>query len=72
MPYKYIVEMVMDWWSFSHAKGNLYEIFSWYDEHKAYMKLSNKTRKTVEDILEKIKTKLDEETLERGENVPGM
>ena len=60
MPYIYIVAMICDWWSFSHAKGNLYEIFGWYDEHKDYMKLSDKTRKSVEDILTKIKAKLDE------------
>ena len=60
MPHLYIIEMVCDWWAFSWAKGNLYEIFNWYDEHKDYMKLSDKTRKTVDDILAKIKTKLDE------------
>lgn len=60
MPHNYIIEMICDWWAFSWAKGNLYEIFSWYDAHKDYMKLSDKTRKTVEDILEKIKSKLDE------------
>jgi hypothetical protein len=58
MPYIYIVEMVCDWWAFSWKKGNLNEIFGWYDEHKAYMKLSTKTRKTVEDILAKIKEKI--------------
>lgn len=61
IPYNYIIEMICDWWAFSWAKGNLYEIFNWYDAHKAYMKLSDKTRETVEDILEKIKTKLDED-----------
>lgn len=61
MPHNYIIEMICDWWAFSWAKGNLYEIFSWYDAHKHYMKLSDKTRKTVEDILEKIKAKLDGE-----------
>lgn len=60
MPHNYIIEMICDWWAFSWAKGNLYEIFKWYDQHKAYMKLSDKTRKTVEDILEKLKAKLDE------------
>lgn len=65
MPYNFIIEMICDWWAFSWNKGNLYEIFSWYDEHKDYMKLSDKTRKTVEDILSQIKEKLDtpEETL---------
>jgi hypothetical protein len=64
MDHIYIVEMICDWWAFSWAKGNLYEIFSWYDEHKPYMKLSEKTRKTVEYILEKIKAKLDESNQE--------
>jgi hypothetical protein len=60
MEYLYIIEMICDWWAFSWKKGNLTEIFSWYDEHKDYMKLGDKTRKTVEDILEKIKKKLEE------------
>ena len=60
MPKEYIIEMICDWWAFSWAKGNLYEIFNWYDEHKAYMKLSDKTRNAVEDILERIRNKLDE------------
>lgn len=60
MPYNYILEMLCDWWTFSWKEGNLTEIFKWYDEHKDYMKLSIKTRKTVEDILEKIKEKLSE------------
>lgn len=60
MPRCYIVEMVCDWWSFSWKKGNLQEIFSWYDARKDYMKLSDKTRATVEDILSKIREKLEE------------
>lgn len=60
MPYNYIIEMCCDWWAFSFAKGDLREIFKWYIEHKDYMKLSDKTRKTVEDILDKISNKLDE------------
>lgn len=51
MPYNYIIEMICDWWSFSWTKGDLSEIFSWYDEHSSYIKLAPKTRKTVEDIL---------------------
>lgn len=59
MPEEYILEMICDWWAFSWAKGNLNEIFFWYDEHKDYMKLSKATRKRVEDILAKIKEKLE-------------
>ena len=65
MDYEYIIEMICDWWAFSWKKGELYEIFSWYDQHKAYIKLSDKTRKTVEDILDKIREKLDEGLKER-------
>jgi hypothetical protein len=60
MPYQYIIEMICDWWTFSWKKGNLHEIFSWYDEHKGYMKLSNNTRKVVDMILGKIRKKLEE------------
>ena len=60
MPDNYILEMICDWWAFSWAKNDLYEIFGWYDQRKDYMKLSPKTRKRVESILEMIKTKLDE------------
>jgi hypothetical protein len=61
MPHNYIIEMVCDWWSFSWKKGNLHEIFSWYEERKSHIKLSDKTRATVEDILNKIREKLDED-----------
>lgn len=62
MPYVYILEMICDWWAFSWNSGNLHEIFSWYNEHKDYIKLSDNTRKTVEDILDKIKAKLEEDS----------
>lgn len=64
MPYNYILEMISDWWAFSHSKGELREIFHWYNEHKNYMKLSDKTRAYVNLILTKIRMKLDE--LESG------
>ena len=60
IPNKYIIEMICDWMSFSLSKGNLYELFDWYDEHKKYMKLSDLTRDHVEDILTMIKNKLTE------------
>ena len=60
MPYNYILEMICDWWAFSWSKGDLTEIFKWYDVHKAHMKLGEKTRQTVEDILDGIRTKVEE------------
>ena len=59
MPKQYIIEMICDWWAFSWKKGDLTEIFNWYDQHKDYMKLSHNTRKTVERILEKMRAKLE-------------
>lgn len=58
MPYPYIIEMICDWWSFSFQKGDLSEIFSWYDRHSAYIKLAPKTRETVESILWRIRGRL--------------
>lgn len=60
MPLNYIIEMICDWWSFSWSKGNLREIFDWYQKRYYYIKLSDKTRKTVDDILRKIQLKLTE------------
>lgn len=72
MPMEYVIEMVCDWWSFSFKNKNLYEIFEWYEKHKR-MKLHEKTRKAVEDILDKIKAELykekkDDEDSRMGEN----
>lgn len=61
MPENYVYEMVCDWWAFSHKSGNLKEIFDWYKSHKKNMILHEKTRKFVEDLLDKIKKVLDEE-----------
>lgn len=60
MPYIYVVEMICDWWSFSWKKGDLNEIFGWYEDRKDYMKLSANTRRSVEYILGKMKDKLEE------------
>lgn len=61
MPYNYIVEMICDWWSFSWSKGDLMEIFRWYDERKNYMKLGPKARDHVERILRYMREALEEE-----------
>ena len=58
MPYEYVIEMICDWWAFSWNSGDLKEIFNWYDQHRDYMKLSPKSRDTVEDILDRIQLKL--------------
>ena len=62
MPYKYAIEMICDWWSFSWRDGDLYKIFDWYETKKDKMRLNEYTAKFVEDILSKIKELLDLET----------
>lgn len=59
IPYRYILEMICDWWSFSWKNGDLTEIFKWYDSHKNYIKMNEKSRKKLENILKKIKEKLE-------------
>lgn len=54
MEYPYIIEMICDWWSFSWAEDSLFDIFDWYQDHKKYMRMSKKTKATVEDILDKL------------------
>jgi hypothetical protein len=61
MPYVFIIEMICDWWSFSHKIGNLYEIFDWYKAHTKKMILHENTKKLVEEILDKIKKELDKD-----------
>lgn len=59
MPDKYIVEMVCDWWSFSWACDDLYSMFTWYEQRKDGMILSDGTRVRVEHLLTEIKKVLD-------------
>lgn len=54
MPYEYIIEMICDLWSFSWIKGDLFEIFTLYENNKSHIKLHNNTRRIVEEILERM------------------
>ena len=60
MPYVFIIEMVSDWWAFSWKENKLDEIFNWYEKNKKGILLSDKTRNTLENILEQLKIKLEE------------
>lgn len=73
MPDNFIFEMICDWWSFSwrayfeavrsgtdpNPYNKLYELYNWYDEHKAKMYLSEQTRVKVEQLLDLIHETLD-------------
>lgn len=59
MDYKYIIEMICDWWSFSWSKNKLDEIFNWY-KNQDNMILHDNTRKIVDNILNLIAKHLEE------------
>lgn len=61
MPYVFIIEMICDWWSFSWKQDKLDEIFNWYEQRKDGILLSDKTRTTLEHILNLIKEKLNKD-----------
>jgi len=61
IPIPYIFEMICDWWSFSWRKGDLYEIFNWWDQRKDYIRMHKRSREAVEKILQSIKEILDAE-----------
>ena len=63
MPREYVIEMICDWWAFSHKSGNLYEIFDWYKSHKNNMILHENTKKLVEELLDRIKKELNKEAV---------
>ena len=62
MPLEYVYEMIADWWSFSWKSGDLHEIFDWYADHSGKMILHESTRQTVDRILDRIETILEEES----------
>ena len=55
----YIIEMICDWWAFSWASNNLYEIFNWYKEHRDKQLMSLNKRMIVDTILDMMKEELD-------------
>ena len=68
IPGCYILEMLADWWSFSWKNDDLYEIFDWYDKHADYIQLHKLARARVEDTLNVLREKLDEnDILEHSE-----
>lgn len=60
MPDVFVIEMICDWWSFSWNKGNLWEIFKWYEERKEHIMLNPESKEKVESVLKRMKEKLTE------------
>jgi hypothetical protein len=63
-------ELLIDiWWAFSRKDMHLGEIFNWYNQHFNYIKLSDETRSTVENILSEIAKKLIHDGTEEFANI---
>lgn len=60
IPEFFLIEMICDWMSFSIKKGDMKEVLRWYDSHKDKMILNEKSRKRVEEILDTIRKKIEE------------
>ena len=60
IPYEYLIEMILDWWSFSWKQGNLYEIQDWYNNHKSIIIMNENSKNLTEKIIRSIIDKLDE------------
>ena len=57
MPVEYICEMLCDWHSFS-SKDPESTAYNWYNKNKKNFTFSEKTRKTVENLIEFLKEPL--------------
>lgn len=69
IPDNYILEMVADWWSFSwknyitsHDRNDLYDIFTWYEEHTDSIIMHPASKQKVEQLLDLIRNALDSST----------
>ena len=61
MPEAYVIEMFCDHAAFSFKKGDLTEIETWYNAHKADMILHKNTKSLYEELLKKYLTAIKED-----------
>lgn len=72
IPNEYIIEMICDWWSFSWKKGDLREIFNWWDEHVDKVIMTDDTREKVEGLLAMIREGIEQDEEEKRRLTVGM
>ncbi len=68
MPRVYIVEMVLDMWTFGLRDNNPREIFDFYEKNKDEMPLLGSSRKELERVLKMVDVAIDEETHQKSKN----
>lgn len=51
MPYRYVLEMVADWMGAGRAQTGKWGVSEWYQKNKDNIRISDNTRKRVEEIL---------------------
>ena len=54
MPRRYALEMLADWIGAGKAQNSKYTTLEWYELHKHKLGLSNKTKKFIEETLNRI------------------
>lgn len=65
MPYEYIIEMICDWLSFSIKSKDFSELGKFYKTLKGSPNISKNTKKTIEELVDKIKVLNYEEEVEQ-------
>mgnify|MGYP007069858149 CR=1 FL=1 len=65
IPNECIIEMICDWWSFSWKKGDLREIFNWWDEHLDKVIMTDSSREKVEGLLAMIREGIEQDEKEK-------
>ena len=55
MPLKYVAEMCCDWHSFSYTRGAGNTAYNWWQSHKDVIKVSDKTAKLIDELVEYLK-----------------
>lgn len=57
MPYKYVKEMVCDWYSANRVQQNTIDIHSWFELHKDVLYLDKQTKHYIYRVLSELKAK---------------
>ena len=60
IPKEYLIEMICDWMSFSINKKDWTEFADFYENNKGNIKMNDKSRKFLEECIQKIKESLGE------------
>lgn len=69
IPLKYVVEMCCDWHSFSYTKGKEDTAYKWWNKNKDIIKVSDKTYRMIDEIVEYLKEPLKNDSDNNNQEV---